>query len=300
MKKILLHLTFLLLMSNYHFLVNAQKPVSSSEINPEYQQWINENKAMVSLSEHAMGLIPNPLLIYTELPSDLKNKLIQRVSAPSSFDLRNTGGVTSVKNQGNCGSCWAFGTMGSIESSWLIDGRGTYDLSEDNLNTCHTPFLWAPCAGGNHIISSGYLVRGSGPISETDDPYSDSHTSVDCPSGLVPQGVVTSAWYLPITDAELIKNLIMQYGALYTSFYWTSSSYNAANYTYYYSSSHSTNHAVTLVGWDDNKVTAGGTGAWIIKNSWGSSWGENGYFYIAYQDATINSSLALFKDYVRL
>ena len=273
---------------------------STFETNQDYIKWKAQNEIgsieRFSSDGHAFGEIPPPFVIHTELPAQILERLIPLESLPASFDLRNTGGLSSVKDQGGCGSCWAFATMGAIESRWIIDGRGTYDLSEDNMNTCHLPFLPNPCEGGNIFMSSAYLARGSGPLSETDDPYNDSHTVVDCPSGFDPQGIITSVWLIPKTDPNLIKSLIQQYGALYTNMYYTSASYNSGNHTYYYSGGSSTNHAVTLVGWDDNKVTAGGTGAWIIKNSWGASWGENGYFYIAYQDSKVNSSLGLFMD----
>jgi C1A family cysteine protease/PKD repeat protein len=277
--------------------VRSQSLQSNPNINPDYQDWAAGKSANYTSDGHALGYIPSPYKLQTEIPSALKEKIMSNKVLPSLYDLRTLNGVTSVKDQANCGSCWTFGAMAAIESRWLLAGRGTYDLSEDNLNTCHPPFLWAPCAGGNSYISLAYLIRGSGPISESDDPYSDTHTSVDCPTGLTPQGLITSGWFIPRTDASLIKSIIMEYGALATAIYYTASSYNSGNYTYYYSGSSSTNHIVTLVGWDDNKVTAGGTGAWIIKNSWGTSWGESGYFYIAYQDSKVNTELTLFNDY---
>jgi C1A family cysteine protease len=270
----------------------------NNEINPDYVKWLQGKTETFSSDGHALGEIPPPYKLPTELPDYLKKQLIPKETLPASFDLRTTGGLTSVKDQGQCGSCWAFATMGAIESRWKVNGRGTYDLSEDNLNTCHPPFVLAPCEGGNAYLSLAYLSRGSGPKSESDDPYSDSHTTDDCPSGLSPQGIITSGWFIPTTDPNLIKSLIQTYGALATDMYYTASSYNSGNHTYYYSGSESINHAVTLVGWDDTKATAGGTGAWIIKNSWGASWGENGYFYIAYQDSKVNSTVTLFKDYI--
>lgn len=277
----------------------SQVSTDVSVPNPDFTEWRKRVQEISTPDGRWLGAIPSPFRIEVNVPPERKKITgIESVKAPESFDLRNEGGVSPVKNQGSCGSCWVFATMASIESRWMYSGRGLYDLSEDNLNTCHVPFLHDPCAGGNVWMSTAYLVRGSGPYAETDDPYDPGQTTVDCPSGLSPQGLVTTVWFLPTDDREMIKNYIVQYGALCTNMYYETAAFNSEDNTYYYSGDLSTNHYVTLVGWDDTKVTAGGTGAWIIKNSWGEYWGENGYFYISYEDTRINFSLTLFKDYI--
>jgi C1A family cysteine protease len=85
--------------------------------------------------------------------------LVKLLSFPSSYDLRSLGMVTSAKNQGNCGSCWAFASIGAIESYLKKLGYPDYNLSENNMKECHG-FEWGGCAGGNNHIAASYLIRG--------------------------------------------------------------------------------------------------------------------------------------------
>jgi hypothetical protein len=105
---------------------------------------------------------------------------------------------------------------------------------------------------------------------------------------------------LHFADADSIKNAIMTYGALDTTMYVNNAYYSSGTYTYYYSGASVINHGVTVVGWDDNKVVSGApaNGAWIIKNSWGSAWGESGYFYISYYDSKAVKDAVAYTDIV--
>jgi YVTN family beta-propeller protein len=221
--------------------------------------------------------------IVVQQGSNVSASVRPRSGYPASYDLRNVGGtnyVTSVKNQNPYGTCWAFATYGSLESSILKAGGATTDFSERNLAYRHG-FDWGPDDGGNSWISEAYLSRFSGPINESDDPYSSMGTP-DSVTGPVQRYVREMLRF--DTDDEM-KNALMTYGALDTSMFWSDSAYRSSDYTYYYNGS-STNHDVTIVGWDDSKVTAGGTGAWLVKNSWGSSWGNGGYFWLSYADTS--------------
>ncbi|MBM2814507.1 MAG: type sorting protein, partial [Ignavibacteria bacterium] len=277
------------------------QPVSKSYI--EYLNKLAVQPEQYTSEGHSLGYIPPPFTYSTALPSKKYiNKIL--IDLPSSYDLRNVGGtsyVTSVKNQSTCGACWTFATYGPIESAWLLQGYGTYDLSEQNARTCHG-FVWGPCDGGNAQLASSYLTRIAGPISESNDPYNTS-TTAQCTSTYTPQAYIKTAWFLPVrTDngvATALKEAIYTYGGIYTAFNMTETSqfYNSTNHHYRYTGTSNANHAVTIVGWDDNMLitvnSTTSTGAWICKNSWGTSWGESGYFYIAYNDTRVNTETAV-------
>ena len=231
------------------------------ELNPTTHTDLQTAAAVQSPSSSQTALAPSSL------------------STPSSYDLRNYGDVTSVKNQGSYGTCWTFATYASLESAILKASNTTTDFSERNL-AYKSGFDWGYNDGGNSYISEAYLSRFSGPISESADPYSRMGTT---------DNVTGPAQYyvremLRFDSQSEMKTAVMTYGALYTSMYWDSAYYRSSDYTYHYDGSDS-NHAVTIVGWDDSKATAGGTGAWLVKNSWGTGWANGGYFWLSYQDS---------------
>ncbi|MFC2099019.1 C1 family peptidase, partial [Bacteroidota bacterium] len=203
--------------------------------------------------------------------------------------LRDEGLVTSPKNQGGGnygGNCTVFSSIGSIESRWLKMGYPEVDLSEQNFAAClgFNEENWGFGQGHNQFICSAYLTRLKGPVLEKDDPYNiDVHP---CISGLVPPALVPDSRWLPVRDFELLKHTIYYYGAVYVGIYWdvSGNSFRDSDDTYYYFGFSEPNHAVLVCGWDDDIVTAGGTGAWIVKNSWGTDWADDGFFYISYQD----------------
>ncbi len=297
MRKIVFLFSFFLLVK-FSF---SQELPSQAPMNPEFLDYIsNIRNGKVSTDSHAHHLGRIPLPVKPDFSNYKPGSEVKNKSFDPSYDLRDEGGLTSVKNQGNCGSCWTFATMANIESVWKIDGYGTYDLSEQNLHTCNNDFEFGHCNGGNFYMSTAYMAKGIGPVTEADDPYqADSDSS--CSSGLTPVRYVTEAIFIPTNETD-IKQAILDHGALYTSMYWLSSAYNSGDYTYYYDgpgdgSDGGGGHAVTIVGWDDNKSTASSNdGAWIIKNSWGSYWGESGYFYLSYDDVEANDFVACFTQ----
>jgi C1A family cysteine protease len=239
---------------------------------------------------------PDVFKINPRLPDDNNQNISSPLVLPSAFDLRPYGRLTSVKDQGNCTSGWAFATISALEYEWKKQWLGDTALSENNLKNCHG-FNRAPCSGGNIKMATACLTRSSGVVSEASDPYSP--TVQPCLTGIAPLAFVSDIRFVP-NIVQTVKQELYNQQAIYSTLYWTNSSYNSSNFTYYYNGTAVPNHAVTLVGWDDLKVTSGGTGAWIAKNSYGSSWGTNGYFYISYNDTRILSENAFFPYYSRI
>jgi C1A family cysteine protease len=217
------------------------------------------------------------------------------------FDWREAGVVTPVRQQGACGACYAFASLANFESRILIDGGGTFDFSENNLKECE--WWGSSCYGGNYWRVASFLST-EGTVLEACDPY--IHFNVDCTNGC-PYIKTLLDWrvisYEDVPAPAVLKAYIETYGPLYTAVYagngdaWDAefSTYDGT-YTLCHAGSEEPNHAVVIVGWDDNLSHAGGQGAWIVKNSWGTSWGgtcgygtEGGYFTIAYGSAEIGS-----------
>ena len=289
MKKTIIIIMFGLIYSSVH---TKEPDLKQAPLNPEYiayMEALQKGEINVFTSDgHALGYVPHPVKYRPTIPANFEKNM----DLPAAYDLRTQGKVTSVKDQGDCGCCWAFASIGAIESRWLVLGLGNYNLSEQNLKNGHG-FASTPCAGGDANYATAYFIRGAGPVSETDDPYNWlDNTYV---SGLIPQGYITDARFLPNLIA-VVKQAIYNYGAIFSNMYWDDAYYNATNKTYCYNGDNATNHAILLVGWDDNKNTGSGIGAWIVKNSWGTLWGENGFFYISYNDTEVNSDLAYWPN----
>lgn len=249
------------------------------------------------------------------------------VPLPSSYNSMTEGKIPSAyRSQGRYGLCWAFAATGAVEAGLVSKGYSTasLDLSEAQLayyfyNNATTGDPLGGTVGdynrvgagkdyrntgGNSLFTMWYLVSGCGFTTESAIPYSHI-TYNDVPDGRAYEGsyCVQDALIISQSDRDVIKQMITEYGAVASSYYSADDDAfnNAANDCYYQNQYTSTNHAIQIIGWDDNfskdKFTTkpANNGAWLIKNSWGSSQtvGNNpqyGTFWISYDDKSLSNA----------
>ncbi|MBQ9566353.1 MAG: putative Ig domain-containing protein [Synergistaceae bacterium] len=298
------------------------------EVDPrsaEFEEWV-ANGAQPS----EQGLIPDPIdrshLKYNPPIFDdqaLAKKTAYIAAYPNDYDLRNSSMLTAIRDQGRFGTCWAHATMAACESNALMQGIGTFDLSEMHLAyfaradpRAGKAFYLAsgaePLRGGNASISAAMFSRLDGPVGESMLAYpSPTSTTYAKPSGNAgsykPNSLrLIEKWELGdnagLTGTNrnnfnrMIKNMIYQYGAVYIAYYAGPGATSAPQgqlAKYYLDNGGTADHAVALIGWDDSMDTtssssqfpnkASSNGAWLVKNSWGTANCINGYFWMSYE-----------------
>jgi C1A family cysteine protease len=209
---------------------------------------------------------------------------------PDEVDWRNRNAVTSVKDQGQCGSCWTFSSTGAIEGAWAISTGKLINLSEQELVDCAKGVKYGSmgCSGGQMEGAFKYVIS-NGQCSDESYPYTsgvtqDSGTCHSCSS----VAKITSCSDVNPSDQLSLKAAVAQQPV--------SVAIEAdTRYFQYYSggiltsTSCGTNldHGVLVVGYGTEK----GQNYWIVKNSWGSTWGESGYIRIARSDSTNDAGI---------
>lgn len=202
--------------------------------------------------------------------------------------------------------------MATLESAILKATGKQIILSEGNLKNLaniYSDIGWKyeTNGGGMYPFAFGYLTSWAGPVLAELDPTDDWDVIAPIINSAVHVQNILFLQRTSFTDNNAIKKAIMDYGAVCSEIYWSSSYLNGNNY--YYTGSEGRNQAISVVGWDDTRTISGapGAGAWIIKNSYGSHRGDGGYYYVSYYDKSLfrvydesyNSFAVVFNDTIR-
>ncbi len=204
---------------------------------------------------------------------------------PTAYDLRTGGFVTPIKNQGGCGSCVAFGTAATIEATFRRQRNNpnlAIDLSEAHLFYCYAKAEGMSCGTGWYPDSAMEAAK-KGVVDEACFPYTARDQSCNLCSD-AQNRLVTITGYHKITDVSAMKEWLSTRGALSACFsvYNDFFSYKSGVYRHV-SGSLAGGHCISIIGYDDSQ------GCWICKNSWDTTWGENGFFKIAYGECGIEA-----------
>ena len=330
LKNSLVILTLILLGLSASAWANEMAPV-----NPAFQRYMERSKGF-PVGDVLNGRTPSPVDLSHLAGVSFSESEGKGTVFPATYDLRALGFVSPVRNQNPYGSCWTFSAIASLESSALKAGVATPDYSEQFLayfgyidqsaslvgfgNYSASNFPDIMNLGGDDFKAIALLARGTGAVSEISAPHG---TTAPSPSAPVVRALRNVYYFYYDSNTryqrasvENIKQALMSHGAVSVGMYagdplggdWDRSPYfNPLTYASYIPSGNSdslsvgsANHAVTVVGWNDNYSRDNFNpsnrptqdGAWIVKNSWGATWGDNGYFYLSYYDAVIDTGAA--------
>ncbi len=270
-----------------------------------------EPAPLLTAGNSTMGLFAAP-----------QGALVGAAELPSSFCYDN---LPEAASQGNFNTCWAFSTMKSAEISLLKSGFGEgLNLSElqmlyglfygkDDVFLDDTKVGWYN-APGNYVRATAALARHYGAADESVYPYdrgfSFSENDLTADVAVIDHVVWPGNWPTAESDwkgtaweekNQAIKEILYEIGAVTASYNSSNSAYSSSlnsSYTAWTSGSvkPAADHSILLVGWDDEKETQGGTGAFLAMNSWGTDWGENGLFWISYNDASLADPAAYIME----
>lgn len=295
--------------------VQAEDTLELCEYSEEYKAWLR-----LSDEEKASTIMPS----MCKQDNHNINLLGSNDYSMDYFNLADSGKVLGVRDQAASDDCWAFASLASLESNLLMNNINTGFLSTAHLELMTQDSLYTPSfitfnrdfnSGGRMEFTTAYVLNYWGPVKESDMPFEtvlnliDNNTTVNQSDVTNKKAMVDvdDVFYLSNSQGicsnntiNTIKEYIVNYGALATSVYFNNAYVNGKYY--YYNGSELSNHAVAIVGWDDNvEVTsfnnrATRKGAWIVKNSYGTSVGDGGYYYISYDDVNICTDAAGFYN----
>lgn len=223
-------------------------------------------------------------------------------TVPTKYDLRERQRVSLIRDQGSYGTCWAFAATSALESALMPEEQLLFSVDHMSMSNS---FNVNQYDGGEYTMGMAYLAAWQGPVYDADDPYGDGVTRDD----LAAVKHVQQMLIIDGKDYQGIKEAVFKYGGVQTSLYSTIASsktktpyYNKQTNSYCYMGQNKPNHDVVIIGWDDNypkenfNVDLEGDGAFICQNSWGSSFGDNGVFYVSYYDTNVGTHNVVYTD----
>ena len=329
--KTLLHLFFLLLILALIAVPALPSPLSAdgpqglraAPLNPAFVDYMKKKQHAALKGGQAAGqaskygyVPPSVDLSYMESLRAPAGRPLRRDEAgdapPASFDWRTYGNVTPVKDQGAYNTGWAFANTAVMESRVSITGGpASENYSEQALACCTDPSWTYSYAdrrgyGGNdYMAQDTFIKKGARP--EDCQPYDTGTINNEGCSDCTPGYMTTNFVWIAMTDNTIearnaIRTAIQTYGPVTVAYYQPDNDSNLyAGNIYYYTGSEYANNLVSIVGWDDaiEHPLDGGSGAWLAKNSRGTSWGNSGYFWLCYgkSNATDFGSLRGVKAY---
>lgn len=235
---------------------------------------------------YATGYIRDPnkdhLILLAASRNRLRRAIVSKLAPPAAWDSRSQGWVGPIKDQSQCGSCWDFSGTGVVEiamyKAGLLVPDGSQALSEEYTLDCGNN---GGCGGDDNVTVLQWAKATGLPLSSEYGPYNARAGSCKFKSGMKlykidDWGFAGGGQGQGVTDTTAIKQSIMAYGCAGCA---VDAGFNDPGTGVISGGGNSIDHDVILVGWDDSK---GHAGAWIMRNSWGTGWGNGGYAWIEY------------------
>jgi len=207
-------------------------------------------------------------------------------TAPTTFDWRSKGAITPVKDQAQCGSCWAFSATENVESENFIAGKGLPTLAPQQMVDCAKDGCYG-CSGGWPYKAFLYVAKAGGDDTEATYPYTARDGSCKDKQGTV--GAKISGYKQVSKDETQIQNALTTVGPFSVCVDAEEWSFYSGGIVTPSNCGRSVDHCTQLVGYDSTKAP----GYWIVRNSWGTDWGIQGYIYLQ-----MGSDVCLIADYV--
>lgn len=245
---------------------------------------------------------------YTPTPFNFHNYSVahKRATLPSKYDSRELGIILPSRDQGQTNTCWAYTACDVAQTLFHKNGSESGYLSPAVYTNCAKELGFKDIcidSGGNegittamnNMLKAPVYLETTGEIVKGDD---------DCPDYSVEDihAYISETSDLPRRDKYAIKEAIMKYGSVFSSMFYEDEYFNSQTNFYEFINEEEeeegeeekdiSNHAISIVGWDDEKE------AWLVRNTWGPTWGDDGYFWVSYKDTEVDKKCVSFNSFI--